>query len=97
MSDPYIYLVQWFCSVSDLSPGRTSDGSQDVVVVNMVIFDGQVMLNGSIVQDVISSIDDDVVSDIIQNAYYSGELYAGKSNTQSGYVQLVTSVAGGEE
>jgi hypothetical protein len=60
------------------------------------MFDGRVLLNGSIVKDVISSLDEDVVSNIIGSVYYSGELYWGTSDTQSVYVQLITGIAGGK-
>jgi hypothetical protein len=60
------------------------------------MFDGRVLLNGSIVKDVISSLDEDVVSNIIGSVYYSGELYSGTSDTQSVYVQLITGIAGGK-
>jgi hypothetical protein len=67
-----------------------------VVIVDLVMFDGNVLLNGSIVKDVISSLDEDVVSDIIGSVYYSGKLYSKTSDTQSVYVQLITGIAGGE-
>ncbi len=67
-----------------------------MVIVDLVMFDGNVLLNGSIVKDVISSLDEDVVSDIIGSVYYSGKLYSETSDTQSVYVQLITGIAGGE-
>ena len=67
-----------------------------MVIVDLVMFDGRVLLNGSIVKDVISSLDEDVVSNIIGSVYYSGELYSGTSDTQSVYVQLITGIAGGK-
>ena len=79
----------------DLSPGSISDGS-DVVLVDLVMFDGNLLLNGSIVKDVISSLDEDDVSAILGSVYYSGNLYSETSDTESVYVQLITGIAGGE-
>lgn len=79
-----------------LAPGLTSDGSEDVVIIDLVMFDRFILLNGTIVKEVISSLDEDHVSDLIGSDYYSGELYSGTSSAQSVYVQLITSLAGGE-
>lgn len=81
-------------SISDIFGDLSSDGT-NVVVVDLVMFDGHVLLNGSIVKNVISSIDEDDVSEIIGSVYYSGELYSESSKTQSVYVQLITGIAGG--
>ena len=79
-----------------LYPGRSKDGSDDLVIVNLVMFDNHVLLNGSIVKEVISSIDEDDISEMIGSVYYSGELYSEPSTTQSVYVQLITGLAGGK-
>ena len=80
----------------DHSPGSSSDDSNDLVVIDLVMFDGYTLLNGSIVKDVISSLHEDVVSEILGNCYYSGELYSKTNDTESVYVQLITGIAGGE-
>ena len=80
--------------ISDVFADLSSDGG-NVVVMDLVMFDGHVLLNGSIVKNIISSIDEGDVSEMIGSVYYSGELYSESSNTQSVYVQLITSIAGG--
>ena len=80
--------------ISDISADFSSDGN-NVVVVDLVMFDGHVLLNGSIVKDVISSIDEGEISEMLGNIYYSGELYSESTKTQSVYVQLITGIAGG--
>ena len=81
--------------ILDHLPGSSSDGSNDLVVIDLVLFDGYTLLNGSIVKDVISALDEDVVSQILGSCYYSGELYSGTTDTESVYVQLITGIAGG--
>ena len=80
--------------ISDVFADLSADGG-NVVVMDLVMFDGHVLLNGSIVKNIISSIDEGDVSEMIGSVYYSGELYSESSNTQSVYVQLITSIAGG--
>ena len=90
-----MFLRSVVLSFPDLSPGSISDGS-GVVLVDLVMFDGNLLLNGSIVKDVISSLDEDDVSAILGSVYYSGNLYSETSDKESVYVQLITGIAGGE-
>ncbi|XP_046861928.1 uncharacterized protein LOC124455284 [Xenia sp. Carnegie-2017] len=79
--------------ILDLKPGLTSDGSEEVVAINVVMFDGEILLNGSIVKDVISCLDE-AVNNILGCTYYSGVLYS-ESVPGSVYSPLVIGASGG--
>lgn len=82
--------------ILDLSPGQSADRKHEVVIISMAMFDGTAMLNGSVVKDVIDSIDKDKLTEIIGSTYYSGSLYSENPGAPSVYIQWITGVAGGK-